>query len=302
MSLFGWEEQEQIKKTRAALKSWQDGYTELKPQYDALVIEVTSLRARVAELYKGNSEYHQAGLLLKEANKNQKGTIDDLTKQKKDLETELHNQLSGQSAAINSAIEDTRQQYIRTIEQQRAEIEELNRVLDANRTEIALLTRNIEWVKLAEVNCETGYRGILPDGGVYESTIIRVKNQHLKEIPVSIEEGDEVYEDGTHYPIQLLDFIRTGSISRPTPKGNVIDVRVSDVNNKKEDRTEDENTLNLTPNEKKVMEYIAQNPGVFHKDIADGLAIDKSNLSKVLKGLEERGLIEQGNEGGYSVV
>lgn len=90
--------------------------------------------------------------------------IDELMKQKKDLETELRNQLSGQSDAINSAIEDTRYQYLHQIEQQQAEIEELNRALGMNKTEIELLTRNVRWVKLAEADDEVGYRGYLSTG------------------------------------------------------------------------------------------------------------------------------------------
>lgn len=128
----------------------------------------------------------------------------------------------------------------------------------------------------------------------------------MKEIPVNIEEGDEVYEDGSHYPIVLMDFIRlNGGLpvktkpnaitkkSPPHPQNNILST---------DNITEDENTLKLTPNEKKVMEYTAHNPESTHGDIAAGLLMDKSNLSIVLKGLEEQGLIKRDDEGEYSVV
>lgn len=49
MSLFGLEEQQQVQQLRAALKSWQVGFNNLKPQYDMLVIENKTLHARIEE-------------------------------------------------------------------------------------------------------------------------------------------------------------------------------------------------------------------------------------------------------------
>jgi hypothetical protein len=156
-----------------------------------------------------------------------------------------------------------------------------------NKTEIELLTRNVQWIKLAEANDEVGYRGYLSTGQILEVAIIRVYKKHLKEIPVSIEEGDEVYAHGSHYPIALMDFIRFDGEPPVNAKLNTITIKSpqlqNDIPGTSDNITEDENTLKLTPNEKKVMEYIAQNPDSHHKDIADGLGMDKSNLYKLLK-------------------
>ncbi len=299
MSLFGVEEQQKIEKLKEALNSWQNGYNNLKLNYDALIEKEKKLQQ---EYYKCNDKAHKSFLQHQEHNKNQTAIIDNLTKQKKDLETTLYDQQVGQSAAINSAIEDTRHQYIRTIEQQQTEINELQRLVDTNRTEFALLSQSIQWVKLAEVDGEIGYRGILPDGGIYKSTIIRVKQKHLKEIPVSIDGADEVYEDGLRYPIALMDSIRGIPIT-PLIKQNTVKypLSIKEESSVKDNDVDKDSELKETPNEKKVMEFISKYPGSFQKDISSGLNIDKGTVSKVIKSLVEKTIIIEGEEGGFEL-
>jgi len=64
---------------------------------------------------------------------------------------------------------------------------------------------------------------------------------------------------------------------------------------------DDENT-SLTPNQNRVINYISIHPNSYHKDIAEGLELDKGTLSKVLKYLEELNRIKQDDRGGYVVV
>jgi predicted HTH transcriptional regulator len=117
---------------------------------------------------------------------------------------------------------------------------------------------------------------------------------------------NDVFEDGDHYQVELMDFIRTdGTLSHKKPtklKLKLPDPGKPDISNNVTEQIDVEDILKMTPNEKKVIEFITQNEGQFHKDIANGLNIDKTNLSKVLKSLEDRDLIEQGNEGGYYMV
>jgi hypothetical protein len=72
MSLFGWEEQQQVQQLQAALKSWQVGFDSLKPRYDMLVIENKMLQSRIEEGYKSNNKTHQDNQRFQDLNKNRK--------------------------------------------------------------------------------------------------------------------------------------------------------------------------------------------------------------------------------------
>jgi DNA-binding MarR family transcriptional regulator len=51
--------------------------------------------------------------------------------------------------------------------------------------------------------------------------------------------------------------------------------------------------ISLTPSEGTVMRYLFPHPGVLSSEVASATGLQRSNLSAVLRGLEEKGLIER---------
>jgi DNA-binding MarR family transcriptional regulator len=51
--------------------------------------------------------------------------------------------------------------------------------------------------------------------------------------------------------------------------------------------------VSLTPSEGTVMRYLFRHPGVLPSQVASATGLQRSNLSAVLRGLEEKGLIER---------
>jgi DNA-binding MarR family transcriptional regulator len=51
--------------------------------------------------------------------------------------------------------------------------------------------------------------------------------------------------------------------------------------------------VSLTPSEGTVMRYLFRHPGALSSQVAHATGLQRSNLSAVLRGLEERGLIER---------
>ncbi len=115
----------------------------MRQQHEAFILEVQEIR-------KSNNDYHKINLALMKEKAEQANTVGALKEKMVALESELRKQWSVRDEAIKKAV----QPYHQQTEQLQKEIEELNWLLDANRTEIEVLTRNVRWVKLALVSTD----------------------------------------------------------------------------------------------------------------------------------------------------
>ncbi|NJD03825.1 MAG: MarR family transcriptional regulator [Ruminiclostridium sp.] len=178
---------------------------------------------------------------------------------------------------------------------------------------------------VSENDIEIGY-GRTNRNGV-RLNLIRIKKQHLTELPLESKDGYDIFADGVSYPSSIMDAIRQKRNSDPKsietikPTGTINktdnfiepDNETDDSEAVKQDNSEavkqdnseavkQDNTDNeqegeelegLSPNQYRVYSFIKIKPGLSFTPIAEQLNIDKGNLSRVLKSLEESNFIRR---------
>lgn len=280
-----------------------------------------SLKNKYEEAKAANKENYQAALSFKKKSEELEYELEKRkkeqflhTKQTAELQEKLalHKQEIVTLKAVNETLITQNQEMREGETPLKEKITELESALEQARTketeleshlnnltktlEIAnsMLSNKFTWIPVGESDTELGYRGYDENKQVVD--VIRVKKAHLKEIPISVTDGFEVFEDGNKYLLSLMDFIRTGKQPRQQPKMS-IDIAVPSQLSSEEPTNE----RSLAPTQQRVVDYLKENPYFRNYEIARDLDIDRSQLTKILKGLIEKGIVQEADEG-YCVV
>lgn len=167
-----------------------------------------------------------------------------------------------------------------------------------------------KWVFVCGNDEEIGYSRVNANGARLD--LIRVKKNIVKEMPLDTKDGEDIYQDGSHYPASLMDIIRKNNIPNSGIKEEAVKLLGNNQNNflepdnendgseaveeqtdKTDNETDDEEPQGLTPNQNRVYSFVKLNPGLPFTPIAEQLNIDRGNLSRLLKSLDEMQIIRR---------
>ncbi|MFA4956356.1 MAG: helix-turn-helix domain-containing protein [Candidatus Methanoperedens sp.] len=285
--LFGDEDEliADINKLSEALKAWKRACEDLDKsatlrlkQNDKLIQDHESLKYEIAQLNQTNDNLKkQAGsaIILKQSEK-ENALMQDLALKSEEL------------LSIKQELKNAGQ----TIEMLKGE------------TGLMFVAEDTETVGYGRVNKQ----GIRLD-------LIRIKKKHLSELPEQTENGNDIFEDGSHYPASIMDFIRKERNDSPRqgkkeeaapieplnqntpdePDENI--VAEADNNEKSEEEPEGTGLTGLTPNQQRVLDFIETNPNTLYrnKQLAEGLNMDEATTSKNVKALFDFGFLKREN-------